>query len=144
MANSRFRQEHHRSHIAFWSQIVRPFYWRLCIGNLDVRQCTGFTKSYIEVHTTEHTEITYTMDAPDTIWSNYVHFNIALPHSRSIENILTIFPTMCNTAMAVIKTISLPENKNMMTSRHGIFYRVTSLLWGEFTGHRWIPPTKDQ
>ena len=30
----------------------------------------------------------------------------------------------------------------MMTSSNGSFFRVTGTLWGEFTGHRWIPRTK--
>ena len=30
----------------------------------------------------------------------------------------------------------------MMTSSNRNFFRVTGLLWGEFTGHRWIPLTK--
>ena len=31
---------------------------------------------------------------------------------------------------------------HMMTSSNVNFFRVTGPLWGEFTGHRWIPPTK--
>ena len=31
---------------------------------------------------------------------------------------------------------------HMMTSSNGNIFRVTGLLWGEFTGHRWIPTTK--
>ena len=30
----------------------------------------------------------------------------------------------------------------VMTSSNGNIFRVTGLLWGEFTGHRWIPLTK--
>ena len=30
----------------------------------------------------------------------------------------------------------------MMTSSNGSIFRVTGPLWGEFTGHRWIPLTK--
>ena len=30
----------------------------------------------------------------------------------------------------------------MMTSSNGNIFRVTGPLWGEFTGHRWIPLTK--
>ena len=30
----------------------------------------------------------------------------------------------------------------MMTSSNRNIFRVTGLLWGEFTGHRWIPLTK--
>ena len=30
----------------------------------------------------------------------------------------------------------------MMTSSNGKFFSVTGPLWGEFAGHRWIPPTK--
>ena len=30
----------------------------------------------------------------------------------------------------------------MLTSSNGNFFRVTGPLWGEFTGHRWITPTK--
>ena len=30
----------------------------------------------------------------------------------------------------------------MMTSSNRIFFRVTGPLWGEFTGHRWIPLAK--
>ena len=30
----------------------------------------------------------------------------------------------------------------MMTSGNGFIFRITGPLWGEFTGHRWIPLTK--
>ena len=30
----------------------------------------------------------------------------------------------------------------MMTSSNGTIFRVTGHLWGEFTGHRWIPQKK--
>ena len=33
-------------------------------------------------------------------------------------------------------------NPNTMTSSNGNIFRVTGPLWGEFTGHRWIPLTK--
>ena len=33
-------------------------------------------------------------------------------------------------------------SKFMMTSSNGNIFRVTGPLWGEFTGHRWIPRTK--
>ena len=35
-----------------------------------------------------------------------------------------------------------PCQHGMMTSSHENIFRVTGLLWGEFTGHRWIPHTK--
>ena len=35
----------------------------------------------------------------------------------------------------------MPWN-NVMTSSNGNIFRVTGHLCGEFTGHRWIPPTK--
>ena len=31
---------------------------------------------------------------------------------------------------------------SMITSSNGNIFRVTGPLWGEFTGYRWIPPTK--
>ena len=31
---------------------------------------------------------------------------------------------------------------NMMTSSYGNIFHVTGPLWGESTGHRWIPLTK--
>ena len=31
----------------------------------------------------------------------------------------------------------------MMTSSNGNIFHVTGPLWGEFTGHRWLPRTKD-
>ena len=34
------------------------------------------------------------------------------------------------------------ENFSMMTSSNGNTFRVTGPLWGESTGHRWIPLTK--
>ena len=34
------------------------------------------------------------------------------------------------------------DTECMMTSSKGNTFRVTALLWGEFTGHRWIPLTK--
>ena len=34
------------------------------------------------------------------------------------------------------------SSKNMMTSWNGNIFRVTGPLYGEFTGHRWIPLTK--
>ena len=33
---------------------------------------------------------------------------------------------------------------SMMTSSHGRAFLITGPLWGESTGHRWIPLTKDQ
>ena len=33
-------------------------------------------------------------------------------------------------------------NSGMMTSSNGSIFRFTGPLWGEFTSHRWIPPTK--
>ena len=33
-------------------------------------------------------------------------------------------------------------SEDMMTSSNGNMFRVTGHLWGEFTGHRWIPRTK--
>ena len=35
-----------------------------------------------------------------------------------------------------------PPSLNMTTSSNGNIFRVTGPLWGEFTGHRWIPLTK--
>ena len=32
--------------------------------------------------------------------------------------------------------------KAMMTTSNGSIFRVTGPLWGEITGHRWIPLTK--
>ena len=37
--------------------------------------------------------------------------------------------------------IFILATNDMMTSSNGNFSRVTGLLWGEFTGHRWIPLT---
>ena len=37
---------------------------------------------------------------------------------------------------------SHPISVAMMTSSNGNIFRVTGLLWGESTGHRWIPLTK--
>ena len=34
------------------------------------------------------------------------------------------------------------DKASMMTSSNGNIFRVTGPLWGEFTGHRWIPLTK--
>ena len=34
------------------------------------------------------------------------------------------------------------QNRIMMTSSNWNLFRVTGLLWGEFTGHRWIPLAK--
>ena len=34
------------------------------------------------------------------------------------------------------------QNLSMMTSSNGNIFRVTGPLFGEFTGHRWIPRTK--
>ena len=34
------------------------------------------------------------------------------------------------------------NHNTMMTSSNGNIFRVTSPLWGQFTGHRWIPRTK--
>ena len=42
-----------------------------------------------------------------------------------------------------INVITTSAHKNgMMTSPNGNIFHVTGLLWGEFTGHRWIPLTK--
>ena len=37
---------------------------------------------------------------------------------------------------------SFPPRYIMMTSSTGNIFRATGPLWGEFTGHRWIPLTK--
>ena len=39
-------------------------------------------------------------------------------------------------------TNDLFYNEYMMTSPNGNIFRVTGPLWGESTGHRWIPLTK--
>ena len=38
----------------------------------------------------------------------------------------------------------MQREKSMMASSHGNAFRITGPLWGESTGHRWIPRTKDQ
>ena len=38
-------------------------------------------------------------------------------------------------------TLSQLRYQPMMTSSNGNIFRVTGPLWGEFTGHRWIPLT---
>ena len=37
---------------------------------------------------------------------------------------------------------SMRKDRRMMTSSNGNIFRVTDPLWGESTGHRWIPLTK--
>ena len=41
-------------------------------------------------------------------------------------------------------TCSVKMTKAMMTSSNGKIFRVTDHLCGEFTAHRWIPPTQGQ
>ena len=41
-----------------------------------------------------------------------------------------------------IMEIKTRSNLTMMTSSNGNIFRVSGPLRGEFTGHRWIPPTK--
>ena len=42
----------------------------------------------------------------------------------------------------LMQPTSATTQPNMMTSSNGNIFRVTGLLCGEFTGHRWIPRTK--
>ena len=42
------------------------------------------------------------------------------------------------------KIPSMQRDKNMMTSWHGNALHITGPLWGESTGHQWIPLTKGQ
>ena len=46
------------------------------------------------------------------------------------------------TALAGEILNAICNSKCMMTSPNGSVFRVTGPLWGEFTGHRWIPLTK--
>ena len=41
-----------------------------------------------------------------------------------------------------VASVMRPTASPMMTSSNGNIFRVTGPLWGEFTGHRWIPLTK--
>ena len=38
--------------------------------------------------------------------------------------------------------VPMKYNPDMMTSSNGNIFHATGLLWGESTGHRWIPLTK--
>ena len=49
---------------------------------------------------------------------------------------------MNSTLSATVTRINTRGSGNMMTSSNGNIFRVTGLLCGEFTGHRWIPRTK--
>ena len=43
---------------------------------------------------------------------------------------------------SVAQNVFLYHKVIMITPSDGSIFRVTGLLWGEFTGHRWIPLTK--
>ena len=64
---------------------------------------------------------------PITIWTPFVFYG-----EINRTSIVTYIVVLCfNRPMLLI-----------MTSSKGNIFRVTGPLWGEFTGHRWIPLTK--
>ena len=83
--------------------------------------------------------------------------NWKLPHARMLIVYHVKFPT--NIAVSerasywsdrrfkgpmVVHFILYPHTLHtMMTSLNGNIFRITGPLWGEFTGPRWIPLTKD-
>ena len=46
--------------------------------------------------------------------------------------------------LAIVQAVNsqIKDKHSMMTSSNGNIFRVIGHLWGEFTGHRWIPLTK--
>ena len=48
----------------------------------------------------------------------------------------------CYTQICVWIFLALHRQLDMMTSSNGNIFRVTGPLYGEFTGHRWIPRTQ--
>ena len=71
-----------------------------------------------------------------------------ISHESHHDQILVIVAMTTFTFQASSNAYILPCQpvyfKNMMTSSHGNFFRVTGHLCGEFTGDRWIPRTEGQ
>ena len=53
-----------------------------------------------------------------------------------------VFQYVNSTMSAIFILASMFLVNNIMTSSNGHIFCVTGPLWGEFTGHRWIPLTK--
>ena len=62
----------------------------------------------------------------------------ATVNSYIFAHILQGCPAYSGAIVALLQT----KSSFMMTSSKGNIIRVTGPLWGEFTGHRWIPLTK--
>ena len=81
-------------------------------------------------------------------WVGFLLPNEVIDNVNCPINIYLIFPRalihralvmhMCQWTRLLLVRYEL----NMMTSSDGNVFRVTGPLWGEFTGHRWIPITK--
>ena len=56
------------------------------------------------------------------------------------ESYMVLPRAICDNIISLHWDYFLP--KCMTASSNGNIFRVTGLLWGEFTGHRWIPHTK--
>ena len=50
--------------------------------------------------------------------------------------------TVLHGCFIVMRQMYMIASSSMVTSSNGSIFRVTGLLCGEFTGHRWIPRTK--
>ena len=59
--------------------------------------------------------------------------------SNMHESVISVFRTCWNLKW---RHYTSKDSFIMMTSSNGKIFHVTGLLWGESTGHQWIPPTK--
>ena len=65
-------------------------------------------------------------------WVTLIHRKLKYNQNKQITNIYILYEIY----FCITQTI--------MTSSNGNIFRITGPLWGEFTGHWWIPPHKGQ
>ena len=105
-------------------QVHRYLEWRSC----------PITRSYLERGMSFHLLVDYCLGS---IWDR-----MTKAQSQQIFDSVT---RVSWTDMRNVNTPALNPNilqQHMMTSSNGNIFRVTGPLWGESTGHRWIPFTK--
>ena len=79
---------------------------------------------------------------PDSIIGFSVWLNLT-PKNRNVSFWWAYrFVVRSNIRLFGLSWCQWQQDKIMMTSSNGNIFRVTGPLWGESTGHRWIPRTK--
>ena len=82
------------------------------------------------------------------IWVNNIGFHIiciSIPIKTEVMHIVIFsdwLTVTSNWSVVPLYITACQHSLNMMTSSNGNIFHVTGPLYGEFTGHRWIPLTK--